>query len=278
MSLKQIFQSHTLTSLIRPRAIVPKVYSRSIHLPPKLHNQSSMEQNGIPGLYSPKGFKTAWTDYQNYLTFKLTQLTADTENETRHPFAIVLNTAKKQTHTTVFNIASQAHNNHLFFGSLTSPETNGTKPHGALLSRITSTFGSVEEFRTAFLLQADIMFGNGWVFLVEDSRKALGIMPCNNAGTPYDFARNQSIDFNGPISDVEANHFAYLSKAVNDPNVKDWTIPLLAVNVWQHAFMDDYGFSHDDKGYSGKSEYLKNWWDSINWDIVGNRLYTPKVK
>ena len=45
------------------------VAKRKLHEVPALKNQDAFLQNGIEGLYSPKGFKSAWSDYQKYLTF-----------------------------------------------------------------------------------------------------------------------------------------------------------------------------------------------------------------
>jgi len=75
-----------------------------------LANHETWSSQGIPGLLSPQGYSTAWTNYQTYLLTNLTLLTNGTANETKKPFEILLNTAKQTTqqHTffssTCFNI------------------------------------------------------------------------------------------------------------------------------------------------------------------------------
>lgn len=39
---------------------------------------------------------------------------------------------------------------------------------------------------------------------------------------------------------------------------------ILLCDLWEHAYMFDYP--------GDREEYLKNWWDIVNWDMVNNRL------
>ncbi|ANB13315.1 mitochondrial 37S ribosomal protein RSM26 [Sugiyamaella lignohabitans] len=248
------------------KATISRPVTRLIHSVPKLKNQNHYEQVGIPGLYSAEGFKTAWNDHQSHLLTKLNNLTVDTDNEARIPLHILLNTATKSDQAHIFNNASQAHNNHLFFQALTSPETNQTKPSALLQSRINKSFGSLEELREQFLLAADLLLGNGWVFLIEGPDKSLGIMSCYNAGTPYHIARAQLFDLNRIIDSEVHQSIEAISGAVRSKE-KNFNIALLAANVWEHAYLTDYSVS-------GKTEYLEKWWASIDWDVVSSRLYS----
>lgn len=66
----------------------------------------------------------------------------------------------------VFNNASQ-HWNHLQFWQMMKPDGGGAMPP-ELESRIKDSFGSVEEFRTAFVQAGVGQFGSGWCWLVHE--------------------------------------------------------------------------------------------------------------
>lgn len=239
---------------------------RSLHVVPTLKNQPELVSKGIPGLYSPSGFQTGWSDYQKYLTMNLTMATVGTEYELKKPFDIVVMTSMKQHESSTFHYASQAHNNHLFFEQLTDASANQTAPSRALLARIEATFGSLETFRNEFLLAADTLVGQGWVFLVENKDKEIRIMVCNNDGTPYTDGRHHEHDLNGPI-DESAYEFLTKTKDGLLKGDREFNLPLLAVNVWDHAYITDYGVN-------GKADYLEAFWKALNWDVVNARLYS----
>lgn len=47
-------------------------------------------------------------------------------------------------------------------------------------------------------------------------------------------------------------------------NVPVLVIPLLVVDIYEHAYMVDYGIN--------RADYLKDLWENINWDIVERRI------
>lgn len=245
------------------------VNRRLIHTAPRLPLEKSFRTNGIKGLMSAEQFKTAWVDYQDFLNRNLTLKTAETEYEARSPMAIALSTAKKPNKAAIFHYASQAHNNHLFFQQL--KDNNGPidvestiKPQ--LLTSIKNTFQSFENFKNEILLQADVLRGNGWVFLVEDQNKELKIVSCNNDGTPYFYGRNQTYDLNNVF---EFNDYKKLMKQKEDINngVKDYSLPLICINVWEHAYIVDYGVT-------GKAKYLEKLFDNIDWNVINTRVFS----
>lgn len=243
------------------------LFKRSFHDVPKLKNQDQFISNGIEGLYSPSGFKSAWSDYQKYLTLNLTLQTNGTENELRSPYQILLQTAKNTTEQHTFHYASQAHNNHLVFEQLTNKaEASQTKPSRYLLEKLADQkYQDLESFREDFLLTADSSFGQGWVFLVELADKSVRIVKCNNDGTPYYYGKNQSLDLNGGIDE---GSFEYLNNLKNlaAQGEKDFALPILGINVWDVAYINDYGVT-------GKADYLNNFWDCINWEVINKRLF-----
>lgn len=240
---------------------------RSLHDVPALKNHGQFAQNGIEGLYSASGYKTAWSDYQKYLTTKLTLNTVGTENETRSAYQIMLLTAKQTTEQHTFHYASQAHNNHFFFEQLApKSEALQTKPLRFLMERLADqNITSVDQLKLEVSKLSDKVLGQGWIFLVELPDKSTQLLVCNNDGTPYYYGKNQNLDLNGAI-DVTAYDTLSSLKEKAKADELDFTLPLLTINLWDVAYMEDYGFS-------GRDEYLAKVWDCINWDVVNKRMF-----
>ncbi|CAH6718159.1 37S ribosomal protein S26, mitochondrial [[Candida] jaroonii] len=244
-----------------------RITKRLIHDVPKLKGQYKYETSGIEGLYSPEGFKGAWTDYQKFLTMNLTLLTNGTENEFKSPYQILLNTAKQTTEQHIFHYASQAHNNHFVFQQLTNKsEASKTQPSRNLMGRINDMgFKNLQELYDQIVKLSETMNGQGWIFLVENPDKSLKLIQCNNDGTPYFYGKNQSLDLNGGISEQTYEKYLELKNQVEE-NSRDFTLPILGINLWDHAYINDYGIN-------GREEYLKNLWSSLNWDVINGRLF-----
>lgn len=230
-----------------------------------LHTVPRLPASSLPGLYSPLGYQTAWTDYQQLLTAKLSQLTSGTADETRFPFYIAQINSKDQTKQKVFNVASQAHSNHFFFQQLTSPENNHTRPSRQLEQRVNEQFGSLEGLKQLLIESSDSIVGQGWLYLTERADKQLEILCLNNSGTPYQFHANQSLDLNGPIGQEDFVELEQLKRDFKD-GVQDYTLPLLNISLWDQSYLTDYGIG-------GKKEYVGKVFDSLNWDVVSSRVF-----
>ena len=129
---------------------------------------------------------------------------------------------------TLFNNAAQAWN-HAFFFKCLKPEGGGA-PEGLPAERINASFGSFARFKNAFLSAADGHFGSGWVWLVQDGEK-LAVMTTADADTP----------------------------------IAHGLTPLLAVDIWEHAYYLDYQNRRGDYVLS-VLDYL------VNWDFVTGQL------
>ncbi|WP_428375287.1 superoxide dismutase [Lichenicoccus sp.] len=81
----------------------------------------------------------------------------------------------------VFNNAGQ-HWNHIVFWQALSP-TGGAIP-GALESKLTEDFGSVEKFKEAFKTAATTQFGSGWAWLVAGQDGKLKVTKSPNGANP----------------------------------------------------------------------------------------------
>ncbi|AET41012.1 mitochondrial 37S ribosomal protein mS42 Ecym_7164 [Eremothecium cymbalariae DBVPG len=242
---------------------------RAIHTVPRLPGISKLETEGIPNIFSAGGFKQCWLDQQKYLCDKLTLATAGTALESYLPFHIVLNTAKKPFQTHIFNLASAAHNNHLFIENILPTDGVETKPSRLFEQRIRAQFDhSWEEVKEEMVRRSEQeVLGQGWLFLVENANKEVHILTVQNNGTPYYFPRNQSIDFNAPVSTEDLDQFKEIEALASKGDVEDWTMPLIAVNLWDQAYLKDYGVA-------GRSKYVKNVLDNLNWIAINKRLYS----
>ncbi|MBN2165369.1 MAG: superoxide dismutase [Marinilabiliaceae bacterium] len=127
----------------------------------------------------------------------------------------------------IFNNAAQVWNHTFYFQSL-SPNGGG-KPQGELATAIEENFGSFEAFQNQFAQAAATQFGSGWAWLVKKENGKLEITKESNAGCP-------------------------LTKG---------DIPLLTIDVWEHAYYLDY--------QNRRPDYISSFWKLINWDIVESR-------
>lgn len=105
----------------------------------------------------------------------------------------------------LFNNAAQAWNHEFFWNSLTEKEENKTIPE-PLMRQILKDFGSLSVLLEEFKKAAVGQFGSGWAWLVFDKDK-LKIVSTGNAFTPL---------------------------------TTDEMVPLLCVDVWEHAYYLDY--------------------------------------
>lgn len=124
---------------------------------------------------------------------------------------------------------------HTLFWTIMSPQGGG-RPTGALLAEIERSFGSFDAFKRQFSEAADKVEGNGWAILVWSPRsRRLEIL-----------------------------------NAEKHQNLSQWdVIPLLALDVWEHA----YYLKHQNK----RGDYIKDWWKVVNWQQVSER-YTAASK
>ena len=125
----------------------------------------------------------------------------------------------------LFNQAGQ-HWNHLFYWNSMTPKKEAHLPKGKLALAIKKTFGSFDQFKTEFEKQALGLFGSGWMYLVVNTNGDLRIMGTKDGDTPI------------------CHH----------------VVPLLGVDLWEHAYYIDYKNS--------RANYLSNFWQIANWEFA----------
>ncbi|TFH87040.1 superoxide dismutase [Fe] [Billgrantia azerbaijanica] len=128
----------------------------------------------------------------------------------------------------LFNQAAQVWN-HTFYWHCLSPNGGG-EPSGALAEAINAKFGSFDKFKETFNANAVGNFGSGWTWLVKTDDGGVDIVNTSNADTPI--AHGQ--------------------------------IPLLTIDVWEHAYYIDYR--------NARPKYLENVWKVLNWDFVAQNF------
>lgn len=131
------------------------------------------------------------------------------------------------------------HVNHSMFWKLMAPQAGGA-PSGPLAQDINATFGSFDAFKEKFEAAGVGRFGSGWAWLLVNSGK-LEIASTANQDNPI------------------------MGKAVAGCEGK----PILGVDVWEHAYYLKY--------QNKRPDYLKAFWNVVNWTEVGN-LYAAAKK
>ncbi|KAI0460223.1 Manganese/iron superoxide dismutase [Xylaria acuta] len=111
--------------MLRPRLKIPRAgalsrrtapFARSRHTVPLL--DQFRQDDAVPGLLTPAGYSTAWTEYMQHIVARLNNMTAGTDFENQTPLTILKATARDPAQAAIFNYASMAHNNHFFFSQL----------------------------------------------------------------------------------------------------------------------------------------------------------------
>ena len=120
------------------------------------------------------------------------------------PLEEVVREAKSRGDQKLFNNAAQAWN-HGFFWECMTPDGSGG-PQGALAEAIKRAFGSVDEFKKAFIEEGVNHFASGWVWLVTGA-EGLKVISTHDA---------------------------------DDTLPKDGVFPLIVCDLWEHAYYLDY--------------------------------------
>jgi Fe-Mn family superoxide dismutase len=117
------------------------------------------------------------------------------------------------------------HANHSLYWEILTP--GGSKsPAGSLEKALLAGFGTLDKFTEQFSNAGLTRFGSGWAWLILDSQKKLKV---------YSTANQDS-----PLSQGDK--------------------PLLAMDVWEHAYYLKY--------QNRRAEYIKAFMSVVNWNVV----------
>lgn len=130
--------------------------------------------------------------------------------------------------TAVRNNGGGVYNHQLYFSTLNAPDA-GTKPSAALQTAIDRDFGNLESMLGELKKAALGRFGSGWAYVAADAQGLLSI--CSTA--------NQDV-----------------------PNLNQF-VPLMTIDVWEHAYYLDY--------QNRRPDYVDAILRLINWTEVSRR-------
>jgi superoxide dismutase, Fe-Mn family len=141
---------------------------------------------------------------------------------------IIRGTAGNPDKAAIFNNAAQAWNHEFYWQSMRSG--GGGAPSADLAKKIEADFGNFNNFKNAFASAAATQFGSGWAWLVMESG-SLKIVKTANADTPM--VHNQ--------------------------------LPILTIDVWEHAYYIDYR--------NRRADYIAAYLDHlVNWDFAAKNF------
>ena len=127
--------------------------------------------------------------HQTYVTH-LNNLIKDTEFASMSLEDIVAKTYNVADKAGVFNNASQ-HWNHMQFWEMMKANGGGAMP-SELENRIKADFGSVDDFKAAFVAKGAGQFGSGWAWLVDTGGK-LEVTSTPNGVNPLCFSGQKAL-------------------------------------------------------------------------------------
>ncbi|MBU5590445.1 superoxide dismutase [Clostridium sp. MSJ-4] len=117
------------------------------------------------------------------------------------------------------------HYNHSMFWNIIGPNKGG-KPEGSLEEAINKKFGSFDKFKEEFNKAAATRFGSGWAFLVINQEAELEVVSTANQDNP----------------------------------ISEGKTPILALDVWEHAYYLKY--------QNKRPDYIEAWWNVVDWKEV----------
>jgi superoxide dismutase, Fe-Mn family len=120
------------------------------------------------------------------------------------------------------------HANHTMFWEIMAPKSGG-QPKGDLKSAIEKTFGGFDQFQEKFSAVALGRFGSGWAWLSVDKGRLV-------------------------VEDTQNQ----------DSPLMEGRMPILGIDVWEHAYYLKY--------QNVRADYIKSFWSVINWKEVEKRF------
>lgn len=175
-------------------------------------------------VFTKETFEFHYGKHHRTYVDKLNKIIKDTELEKKSLEELIVQTRTGD----VFNNAAQIWNHTFFWNSMTP--RGGGKPTGKIAAEIDKNFGSFDAFKGKFQDAALSLFGSGWVWLSRVGNGSLVIEKAKDADNPLVYGN----------------------------------VPLLTVDVWEHAYYIDYR--------NDRARFVNTFWDVVNWSFANQNL------
>jgi Fe-Mn family superoxide dismutase len=142
---------------------------------------------------------------------------------------VQLDKVPEEVRTAVRNNGGGHYNHTMFWESMSAQ--GGGEPTGKLGEAITKAFGSYTAFQEQFAAAGVGRFGSGWAWLVVTTEGALKIVSTPNQDNPI---------------------------------MEGSDLPLLGLDVWEHAYYLKY--------QNRRPDYITAWWSVVDWSVVAKRF------
>jgi Fe-Mn family superoxide dismutase len=126
------------------------------------------------------------------------------------------------------------HANHSLFWTIMAARAGGA-PTGRLADAVKASFGDFATFKQQFAEAATKRFGSGWAWLL-----------------------------------VSGGRLTIESTANQDSPLMDGKMPILGLDVWEHAYYLKY--------QNRRADYITAWWNVVNWTEVAKRFDAAGTK
>ena len=157
---------------------------------------------------------------------------ADLESKSVEELIANLNAVPEDIRNVVRNNGG-GHANHTFFWTIIGPKAGGA-PVGNIAAAIDLAFGSFDAFKEKFGQAATTRFGSGWAWLSVTKDGKLEISSTANQDSP----------------------------------VMEGKVPVLGIDVWEHAYYLNY--------QNRRPDYIAAFWNVVNWQEVEKRYKNSK--
>ncbi len=157
---------------------------------------------------------------------------ADLESKSVEALIANLNAVPEDIRNVVRNNGG-GHANHSLFWTVIGPKAGGA-PVGNIAAAINLAFGSFEAFKEKFGQAATTRFGSGWAWACVTKDGKLEISSSANQDSP----------------------------------IMEGKVPVLGIDVWEHAYYLNY--------QNRRPDYIAAFWNVVNWQEVEKRYKNSK--
>jgi Fe-Mn family superoxide dismutase len=169
----------------------------------------------------------------------------DLAREAGETLIAMLDSLPEKVRTAVRNNGG-GHVNHTLFWQMMT-KNGGGQPKGEVAQAIDQAFGSFNAFQDAFTKAALSQFGSGWAWLTATNQGQLYVESSANQDSPY----------------MPLRAAAVLHPTANPAGLPK-RVPLLGVDVWEHAYYLKY--------QNRRADYLAAFFNVIHWEFVNARF------